>query len=133
MKQSWIGLAVVLGLMGSVTAAASPAVWAQSVRTRGEAATFRVGNRSPHPVRVVLLQRQGGSEPAHWDFAPGEGGSEGLLLSLGEEPLILRPGDVVVSFALDGSRRYWGPNVVGESVAPFWDPVRRIWSMVLQP
>lgn len=128
-------VALILGLGIPPTTAVRP-VQAQTTASRtlrGEAAPFRVGNRSPHPVRVVLLKRRGNGDPAHWDFAPGEGGSEGLLLSLEEDPLILEPGDVVVSFALDGSRRYWGPNIVGESQAPFWDPMRRIWSMILQP
>jgi len=144
------GFRVVLGVSSLAIALIPGMVWgempgvtqelAQDLRQQtasrsqgGEAAPFRVGNRSNHPVRVVILKRRGNGDPAHWDFAPGEGGSEGLLLSLEEDPLVLQPGDVVVSFALDGSRRYWGPNIVGESVAPFWDPVRRIWSMILQP
>lgn len=98
---------------------------------------FRVGNRTPYPIRLVILLRGGqrlpNSETAHWDFAPGEGGSEGLLLSLGEEPLQINPGDIVVAFSLDGSRRYWGPNVVGESLAPFWSEESSSWSMILQP
>ena len=98
---------------------------------------FRVGNRTPHPIRLVILLRSSSRltnpETAHWDFAPGEGGSQGLLLSLGEEPLQIGPGDVVVAFTLDGTRRYWGPNVVGESLAPFWDEASGSWSMILQP
>jgi hypothetical protein len=105
----------------------------KSVRT----GPFRVGNRTPHPIRLVILLRSGSRltnpETAHWDFAPGEGGSQGLLLSLGEEPLQIGPGDVVVAFTLDGTRRYWGPNVVGESLAPFWDEASGSWSMILQP
>ncbi|MFS8810491.1 hypothetical protein NW814_08165 [Synechococcus sp. R65.1] len=105
----------------------------KSVRT----GSFRVGNRTPHPIRLVILLRSSSRltnpETAHWDFAPGEGGSQGLLLSLGEEPLQIGPGDVVVAFTLDGTRRYWGPNVVGESLAPFWDEASGSWSMILQP
>ncbi len=105
----------------------------KSVRT----GPFRVGNRTPHPIRLVILLRSSSRltnpETAHWDFAPGEGGSQGLLLSLGEEPLQIGPGDVVVAFTLDGTRRYWGPNVVGESLAPFWDEASGSWSMILQP
>ncbi|MFQ3584750.1 MAG: hypothetical protein SNJ85_07435, partial [Cyanobacteriota bacterium] len=99
--------------------------------------SFRVGNRTPYPIRLVILLRGGerllNPETAHWDFAPGEGGSEGLVLSLGEEPLQISPGDIVVAFTLDGSRRYWGPNVVGESLAPFWNGESSSWSMILQP
>ncbi|MFQ3612205.1 MAG: hypothetical protein SNJ68_00645 [Cyanobacteriota bacterium] len=99
--------------------------------------SFRVGNRTPYPIRLVVLLRGGerllNPETAHWDFAPGEGGSEGLVLSLGEEPLQISPGDIVVAFTLDGSRRYWGPNVVGESLAPFWNGESSSWSMILQP
>ncbi len=100
---------------------------------------LRVGNRTPYPVRIVVLLRGGehliNPKPAHWDFAPGEGGTEGLMLSLGEEaePLQISPGDVIVAFTIDGTRRYWGPNVAGESLAPFWDPQNESWSMILQP
>ena len=99
--------------------------------------SFRVGNRTPHPIRLVVLLRSGERlltpERAHWDFAPGEGGNEGLLLSLGEDPLQISPGDVVVAFTIDGTRQYWGPNVVGESLSPFWDARQQVWSMILQP
>mgnify|MGYP001042939993 FL=1 len=109
----------------------------QTSPTSARTGSFRVGNRTPHPVRVVILMRSGGRllnpETAHWDFAPGEGGSEGLVLSLGEKPLQIGPGDIVVAFALDGTRRYWGPNVVGESLAPFWNEESGSWSMILQP
>lgn len=99
--------------------------------------SFRVGNRTPYPIRLVILLRSGERvltpERAHWDFAPGEGGNEGLLLSLGTEPLQISPGDVVIAFTIDGTRQYWGPNVVGESLSPFWDPQQQVWSMILQP
>ena len=98
---------------------------------------LRIGNRTPYPLRVVLHRRSGidsSDIPAHWDFAPGEGGSAGLIMSLKErEPLVVRPGDVIVAFAIDGSRRYWGPNVVSETVAPFWNESDRSWTMILQP
>jgi hypothetical protein len=114
-----------------------PVLSPQAAPTSARTGSFRVGNRTPHPVRLVILMRSGermiNPETAHWDFAPGEGGSEGLLLSLGEEPLQIGPGDIVVAFALDGTRRYWGPNVVGESLAPFWDGESGSWSMILQP
>ena len=99
---------------------------------------LRVGNRTPYPLRVIVLTRNvpenPSNVPAHWDFAPGEGGSEGLALSVKErEPLLVSPGDIVVAFAIDGSRRYWGPNVVDETLAPFWNSSDRSWTMILQP
>ncbi|MEE3719222.1 hypothetical protein V2H45_20970 [Tumidithrix elongata RA019] len=101
--------------------------------------SLRVGNRTDSPVRIVLLLRKGSQtswnqvEPLNWDFAPKEGGSEGLLLSLPSEKVVLRKGDIIFAFAIDGSRAYWGPNVVGETDAPFWDKQHKEWSMVLQP
>ncbi len=100
--------------------------------------TLRVGNRTDHPVRLVVLVRSAGrngsaSEPLNWDFAPGEGGEEGLLLSLPADKVQLRAGDIIFAFATDGSRAYWGPNVVGQTDAPFWDKRRQEWSMILQP
>lgn len=94
---------------------------------------FRAGNRTTHPVRFVVMLRGSDPQIIHWDFAPGEGGAEGLPLSTGTEPLQLKPGDITLAFSLDGSRRYWGPNVVGESSSPFWDPSRQDWSGILQP
>jgi hypothetical protein len=87
---------------------------------------------------VVVLTRQvsgvEGNVPAHWDFAPGEGGSDGLTLSLdAQQPFVVRPGDIIVVFAVDGSRRYWGPNIVGETLAPFWDGRDRTWTTIVQP
>ncbi|WP_404789934.1 hypothetical protein [Altericista sp. CCNU0014] len=86
---------------------------------------LRVRNASPHTVRVVLLSQQSNQAarptatpyraPIHWDFAPNEGSKGGLLLSLPEGNLTLQTGDVLVAFALDGSQRYWGPYVVGET------------------
>jgi hypothetical protein len=101
--------------------------------------SLRVGNRSNYSVRVVLLSGRGKDisrnqiEPLNWDFAPGEGGSEGLILSLPGEQVKITQGDIVFAFATDGSRTYWGPNVVGETDAPFWDRDRQEWSMILQP
>lgn len=135
-------LAVPRGIAAPLIATSPPSLSRQggtSVLTSKSVRTgpFRVGNRTPHPIRLVILLRSSSRltnpETAHWDFAPGEGGSQGLLLSLGEEPLQIGPGDVVVAFTLDGTRRYWGPNVVGESLAPFWDEASGSWSMILQP
>jgi hypothetical protein len=100
---------------------------------------LRVGNRSAYAVRIVLLSSRGTDvswnqvEPLNWDFAPGEGGSEGLILSLPGEQVKIGQGDIIFAFATDGSRTYWGPNVVGETDAPFWDREKDEWSMILQP
>ena len=85
---------------------------------------LRIRNTSSYPIRVVLLSQQSAQNnspanayraPVHWDFAPKEGIGAGLLLSLPEGNLTLRKGDVLVAFALDGSRHYWGPYIVGET------------------
>ncbi|NJK59089.1 MAG: hypothetical protein HC918_00755 [Oscillatoriales cyanobacterium SM2_1_8] len=100
---------------------------------------LRVGNRTDRPVRVIVWVRPQPApnltthEPLHWDFAPGEGGTGGLILSLPEGQVTVQPGDVVFAFATDGSRAYWGPNLVGETPAPFWDRDRQEWSAILQP
>ena len=107
---------------------------------------LRVSNQSEQPLRVALLTKQPGpnstantaskdkySEPIHWDFAPGEGSSQGLILSLPQGSLKLKKGDVIVAFAEDGSRRYWGPYVVGETPAPVLDRKTSEWQLVLQP
>ena len=50
--------------------------------------SLRVGNRTDRSVRIVLFSRVTSQnvwkaiEPLNWDFAPNEGGKEGLLLSL---------------------------------------------------
>ncbi|HAN44976.1 MAG TPA: hypothetical protein DCQ32_00265 [Cyanobacteria bacterium UBA8156] len=106
---------------------------------QGQAGTLRVGNRTDRPVRVIVWHRPQSkpgweaNEPMHWDFAPGEGGTGGLILSLPDRQVAVQPGDVVFAFATDGSRVYWGPNVVGETSAPFWDKDRQEWSAILQP
>ena len=73
------------------------------------------------------------SQPVHWDFEPGEGGYQGLILSLPQGDLDLETGDVLVAFAQDGSRRYWGPYVVGETPLPYWNEERSEWQLLLQP
>ncbi|HEY9666389.1 MAG TPA: hypothetical protein V6C91_06265 [Coleofasciculaceae cyanobacterium] len=101
----------------------------------GEGA-FRVSNPTEHPIRLALLERQSSSKsygkPAHWDFAPMEGGTQGLILSLPQEPLKLKKGDILVAFAQDGSRLYWGPYVVGETPIPTWNPQKAEWQLVLE-
>lgn len=98
---------------------------------------FRVSNRSPYPIRVALLSRHGQKKltdkpSAHWDFAPREGSRQGLVLSLPDSQLKLKPGDILVAFAQDGSRRYWGPYIVGESTAPVWNPQTLEWQFIIE-
>lgn len=101
--------------------------------------SLRVGNRTDRSVRIVLFSRVTFQndwktiEPLNWDFAPNEGGKEGLLLALPNNKIAIGKGDVIVAFATDSSRTYWGPNIVGETDAPFWDAQNKEWSMVLQP
>jgi hypothetical protein len=101
------------------------------------AGSLRVSNRSEHPVRVALLSKRqtekSYGKPAHWDFAPGEGGGKGLMLSLPEGKLQVKQGDILVVFAQDGSRRYWGPYVAGETASPAWNATAREWQLTLQP
>jgi hypothetical protein len=98
---------------------------------------LRVSNPTAYPIRVALLARpssdQAYSEPAHWDFSPLEGGTQGLLLSLPQGNLKLKKGDILVAFAQDGSRRYWGPFVVGETSIPVWNQEKAEWLLNLQP
>ncbi len=99
--------------------------------------TLRVSNRSEHPVRVALLAKgeteKSYSKPAHWDFAPGEGGGKGLMLSLPQTKLKVKQGDILVVFAQDGSRRYWGPYVAGKTASPAWNSKAGEWQLVLSP
>jgi hypothetical protein len=102
--------------------------------------TLRMSNQTNQPVRLALLARQSGGNsaskaqhdiPAHWDFAPQEGSEKGMLLSLPKGNLKLDKGDIVVAFAQDGSRRYWGPYVVGETSLPKWDSQKQEWLLIL--
>jgi hypothetical protein len=105
------------------------------------AGALRISNQSNHPLRVALLvsaltstaSKPKYGEPVHWDFAPGEGGSQGLIVSLPEGNLKLKKGDILVAFAQDGSRRYWGPFVVGETDTPVLNPKTSEWQLILQP
>ncbi|MEH2026041.1 hypothetical protein [Nostoc sp.] len=104
--------------------------------------TLRISNQTNQPVRLALLARQSVAKgsgtkqthydvPAHWDFAPQEGSEKGLILSLPQNNLKLEKGDILVAFAQDGSRRYWGPYVVGETQLPKWNSQNREWQLVL--
>lgn len=101
---------------------------------------LRMSNQTEQPVRLALLPRQSGNKssttkqadmPAHWDFDPQEGSEKGLILSLPNGSLKLEKGDVLVAFAQDGSRRYWGPYVVGETSQPSWNTQSQEWVLVL--
>lgn len=94
--------------------------------------TLRLSNQTNQPVRLALLSRNKQAKPAaHWDFAPQEGSEKGLLLSLPDGKLQLSKGDVVVVFAQDGSRRYWGPYIVGETHEPMWNQNQKEWWLIL--
>ena len=109
---------------------------------------LRVSNRSEHPVRLALRVKaekaQDGKynakvasplkyeQPAHWDFYAGEGGDRGLVVALPSRSVYLRRGDVVFAFAQDGSQRYWGPFVVGETDNPVWNDRSSDWQLVLE-
>ena len=105
---------------------------------------LRIGNPTDYPIRVALLAKKSGTEaatakqpeyelPAHWDFAPQEGATKGLIVSLPDRTLKVKQGDVLVAFAQDGSRRYWGPYVMGETAVPVWNPKAAEWELILQP
>lgn len=108
---------------------AQPAVANLSTR-QGE---LRIGNKTSYPIRVVVTKADGSLEGAFWDFAPGEGSLQGVRLALDDKPLVMVEGDVITVFSVDGSRRYWGPNILGKTGAPFWDSKRRVWNTVLRP
>lgn len=111
----------------------------ESGRRSGQG-SLRLSNQSDQPVRVALLAQRSTASgppafatPVHWDFAPGEGNRQGLVLSLPEGNLKLKKGDILVAFAQDGSRRYWGPYVVGETPQPTWNQGASEWQVILQP
>jgi hypothetical protein len=117
---------------------------ASGVKGAGTGA-LRMSNQTNQPVRLALLSRQGEAKakdknaiapnhiPAHWDFAPQEGNEKGLVLSLPKGSLRLEKGDILVAFAQDGSRRYWGPYVVGETPLPAWNSSNKEWLLILNP
>jgi hypothetical protein len=110
---------------------------------------LRISNPTDYPVRIALLAKSStkskssqiaksatGSSyesPAHWDFAPQEGSAKGLIVSLPDHILKVKPGDILVAFAQDGSRQYWGPYVVGETEFPIWNAKTGEWQVILQP
>ncbi|MDJ0674907.1 MAG: hypothetical protein QNJ36_05940 [Calothrix sp. MO_167.B42] len=116
----------------------------QKLITKG---TLRISNKTEIPMRIVLLAHSLGEKnekniagksnkynlPAHWDFAPQEGSGKGLIVSLPQGTVTLTKGDILVAFAEDGSRRYWGPYVVGETPEPLWNAEHKEWKLILQP
>ena len=109
--------------------------------TSPKAGLLRISNQTKIPIRLAFLGRNSKENsknntksniPAHWDFAPEEGSTKGLILSLPQGKLNLKLGDILVAFAEDGSRRYWGPFVVGESSEPLWDGEKNEWKLILQ-
>ncbi|MGJ5674848.1 MAG: hypothetical protein ACR9NN_14730 [Nostochopsis sp.] len=102
--------------------------------------SLRMSNQTEQSVRLALLARKAEVKsnskennvvPAHWDFAPGEGSEKGLMLSLPNGSIKIEKGDILVAFAQDGSRRYWGPYVVGETPAPVWNTQKKEWELIL--
>ncbi len=114
----------------------------ESTSVAGGTGALRMSNQTEQPVRVALLARDSAPtsadgqpnyrEPAHWDFAPGEGSRQGLVLSLPDGNLKLKKGDILVAFAQDGSHRYWGPYVVGETTVPVWNSKTSEWQLILK-
>jgi len=105
---------------------------------------FRISNQTQYPVRVVLRSHLNPNhavptdtphfkEPVHWDFAPTEGSIEGLKVSVPTGKLQLYQGDVLVAFALDGSQKYWGPYIVGDTHQPTQKKGSAEWHLVIQP
>lgn len=114
----------------------------KSASKANQQGSLRISNQTNQPVRVALLARESVAKgsgtkqtnydvPAHWDFDPQEGSEKGLILSLPQNNLKLEKGDILVAFAEDGSRRYWGPYVVGETQLPKWNSQNREWQLVL--
>ncbi|MEH2061973.1 MAG: hypothetical protein V7K50_06795 [Nostoc sp.] len=114
----------------------------KSASKANQQGSLRISNQTNQPVRLALLARQSVAKgsgtkqtnydvPAHWDFDPQEGSEKGLILSLPQNNLKLEKGDILVAFAQDGSRRYWGPYVVGETQLPKWNSQNREWQLVL--
>jgi hypothetical protein len=131
----------------AVNPAAAPSVAPTLAANQPVPNGLRVKNLSNYPVRLVLLSKQpvAGATPSataipsaqsptiHWDFAPLEGSNSGLILSVPAGTLKLQPGDVLMAFALDGSRQYWGPFVVGQTALPSQTPNSSEWQLDLKP
>lgn len=129
--------AVLPTMSPSSTLNVSPAKPPEPADLAARRGTLRVSNPTEYPVRLALLEQsssgQSYDKPAHWDFAPMEGSSQGLILSLPQKPLKLKKGDILMAFAQDGSRLYWGPYVVGKTPLPVWNPQNGEWQLILHP
>ncbi len=144
-------MAIAIGLGGVAipqVGVASELPIVSSIWDSAPSGKLRVSNRSEHPLRLALRlkseklrgdkynekvsQRDRYETPAHWDFYAGEGRDRGLVVALPNRSLHLSKGDVVIAFAQDGSRRYWGPFIVGETDNPIWDPATQEWKLVLE-
>ncbi len=99
----------------------------------GTGAALRVGNGTTIPVRVVLTKADSTLQGAYWDLAPLQGSPEGQELAWAGSGVRIGEGDVFFVFATDSSRRYWGPNIIGFTPAPFWNARRRFWSTLVRP
>lgn len=106
--------------------------------------SLRISNQTNQPIRLAILTQQSTTKnsssrknqynpPAHWDFYPQEGSQKGLILSLPKGNLKLETGDILVAFAQDGSRSYWGPYIVGETSSPKWNSQTQEWQLTLTP
>jgi hypothetical protein len=99
----------------------------------GRKGSLRVGNTTDLKIRVILTKRDSSVAGAFWDYEPQEGSAEGVELSLGENPLLVQEGDILVAFSPEFPDRYWGPDIIGATPAPFWDNKRKVWSALLKP
>lgn len=135
---------VISASVANITSASSKEIEkpiTKNARTQSKSAgNLRLSNKTDQPVRLVILAQHLIVKkenkyylPAHWDFDPQEGSGKGLILSLQEGNLKLGKGDILVAFAQDGSRRYWGPYVVGETRSPKWNPQAEEWELILTP
>ncbi len=114
-------------------ATANPAKNVPPSTTTGRKGPLRVGNTTDLKVRVVLTKRDGSVAGAFWDYEPQEGSAEGVELALGENPLAVQEGDILMAFSPEFPDRYWGPDIIGITPAPFWDNKRKVWSALLKP
>ncbi|TAE61461.1 MAG: hypothetical protein EAZ76_04565 [Nostocales cyanobacterium] len=110
--------------------------------------SLRISNQTDQPIRLAILTQQSKNQkslksasprkdqynsPAHWDFYPQEGSQQGLILSLPEGNLKLEKGDILVAFAQDGSRNYWGPYIIGQTPLPKWNSQTQEWQLEITP
>jgi hypothetical protein len=131
-KRMWT-LTVNRGVESVAASTVSPPKNLPTLATTGRKGSLRVGNTTDLKVRVVLTKRDGSVAGAFWDYEPQEGSAEGVELSLGENPLVIQEGDILMAFSPEFPDRYWGPDIIGSTPAPFWDTKRKGWSALLKP